>query len=97
VEFTSRAVAGRAPQAPDGWAGATLVVIDDPDRTVSKTHAGFTAEGDAVFVTDLDSTNGVAIVTSDGEEIILEPGQPTRVPDGADVELGSFAVRVTRA
>ncbi len=96
VEFATRAIAGRAPQAPEGWDGATPVVIDDPDRTVSKTHAGFYVDGDAVFVTDLDSTNGVAIVSADGQEIILERGQAVAIPEGADVELGSFAIRVER-
>ncbi len=97
IEISTRAVAGRAPSAPAGWEGATLVVIDDPDRTVSKTHAGFAVEGDTVFVTDLGSTNGVAIVNPDGTELVLEPGVAVAIPDGADVELGSFAVRITRA
>ena len=97
VEFASRAVAGRAPRAPAGWEGAVLVSIDDPDRTVSKTHAGFAVDGDAVFVTDLDSTNGVAIVRPDGTESIVEPGRAVAIPEGADVELGSFAVRIARS
>ncbi len=97
VDVSTRAVAGRKPKPPAGWEGATLVTIDDPDRTVSKTHAGFAVEGDGVFVTDLDSTNGVAIVSPDGTEIVLERGRAVPVPEGADVELGSFAVRITRA
>jgi hypothetical protein len=97
VEIASRAVAGRAPRAPAGWEGAVLVSIDDPDRTVSKTHAGFAVDGDAVFVTDLDSTNGVAIVSPDGIESVLEPGRAVAIPEGAEVELGSFAVRITRS
>jgi hypothetical protein len=97
VEFATRAVVGRAPRAPAGWEGAVLVSVDDPDRTVSKTHAGFAVEGDAVLVTDLDSTNGVAIVGPDGTESIVEPGRAVAIPEGAEVELGSFAVRVTRS
>jgi hypothetical protein len=97
VEFATRAVAGRAPRAPAGWEGAVLVSIDDPDRTVSKTHAGFAVDGDAVFVTDLDSTNGVAIVHPDGTESVLEAGRAVAIPEGADVELGSFAIRISRS
>jgi hypothetical protein len=95
--LVARAVAGRAPRAPEGWQDAALVTIEDPDRTVSKTHAGFSVEGDVVYVTDLASTNGVAIVLSDGSESVPDAGVATAIPEGADVELGSFAIRVERA
>ncbi|GMA36200.1 FHA domain-containing protein [Demequina litorisediminis] len=44
---------------PDPHAtGDTLVAVDDPDRTVSKTHARLEHDDGATWVTDLGSTNG---------------------------------------
>ncbi|MFV0287024.1 MAG: FHA domain-containing protein, partial [Demequina sp.] len=48
---------------PDPHAtGDTLVAVDDPDRTVSKTHARLEHDDGATWVTDLGSTNGTELL-----------------------------------
>ncbi|MEI5583126.1 MULTISPECIES: FHA domain-containing protein [unclassified Agromyces] len=97
VTVTGRVVVGRDPRATDAAAGADPVAIDDPARSLSKTHALLEVVDDRLLVTDLGSTNGVRI-WPDGEEAIeLESGRPTSVPAGAVLLLGDVAFLVDRA
>jgi hypothetical protein len=67
---TSPTVVGRDPVA----AGAEVAVaLDDPSRSLSKTHARFTP-GLVPTVEDLHSTNGVRI-DRDGAAIAVPPGE----------------------
>jgi inorganic pyrophosphatase/exopolyphosphatase len=64
-------VLGRNPAAPRRAPQAQLVAVDDVTRTVSKTHALLTLTASGWVVTDLDSTNGVALgaVADAGTEV----------------------------
>jgi hypothetical protein len=73
---------GRDPAAGPGEDGAILVPVDDPERSVSKTHLAISAAPDGVWVVDRHSTNGVDIVTD---------GAVRRVPAGARVLAGRGA------
>jgi FHA domain. len=84
---------GRNPVAPASIPGAELVAVNDPAKTVSKTHAVFEAVDGGLRVTDLHSTNGVAIAAPDGAEHDLAPGQASDVAAGSTVYLGRYAVR----
>ena len=66
-------VVGRRPEAASGM---HAVVIPDPTRTLSKTHARLSLDGDAWVVEDLDSTNGVVLLHDDGREQVLDARQP---------------------
>ncbi|HWU47975.1 MAG TPA: FHA domain-containing protein, partial [Humibacter sp.] len=88
---------GRNPVAPDSLPGAELVVVNDPAKTVSKTHAAFEPVEGGLRVTDLHSTNGVTVTSADGTEHETAPGIPTPVAPGSTVYLGRYAVRVDRA
>lgn len=88
---------GRNPVAPDSLPGAELVVVNDPAKTVSKTHAAFESLDGGLRVTDLHSTNGVTVTSPDGAEHEPAPGIPTPVVPGSTVHLGRYAVRVDRA
>ncbi|MGO1316750.1 MAG: FHA domain-containing protein [Cellulomonadaceae bacterium] len=68
-----------------------LVTVDSPNHDVSRTHARVRAEGDRVFVTDLDSTNGVTLARAGQEPERIRPGVETVVPVGAVVDLGDGA------
>jgi len=87
---------GRNPVAIEPWPSAELILVDDPAKTVSKTHAAFEAAGAVLRVTDLHSTNGVTVTAPDGAERDLPAGTASDVAPGSTVHLGRYAVRVDR-
>jgi hypothetical protein len=97
VTVSGRVVVGRDPRAADAAAGARAVAVDDPARSLSKTHALLEVVDDRLLVTDLGSTNGVRIWPEGEEAIELESGRPTSVPEGAVLLLGDVAFLVDRA
>lgn len=97
VTVSGRVVVGRDPRVTDAAAGAEPVAIDDPARSLSKTHALLDVVDDRLLVTDLASTNGVRIWPEGEEAIELEPGRPTSVPERAVLLLGDVAFLVERA
>jgi hypothetical protein len=75
---------GRKPQARAEFAGAELVTVSDPTKTVSKTHARMMLRDDTWFIVDLSSTNGVFLERPDGEH---------RVVAGTEIEVvGPFSL-----
>lgn len=58
-------VVGRRPVPVDA---STTVVIADPTRTLSKSHARLRFDGSRWWVTDLDSTNGLWLLHANGDE-----------------------------
>lgn len=92
--ITARAVFGRNPSATDEWAGALIVVIDDPAKSVSKSHAALLVTPTGSTLVDLGSTNGTAVVRLDGTEVTLTPHMPVAVQVGEMVLIGSRSLRV---
>ncbi len=84
---------GRDPDGPDA------VAVDDPGRSVSKTHVAVTLREGRVGVTDLHSTNGVQLDLGDGSPVALTAGVEMLVGDGAVVRFGdrSFVVSIPSA
>jgi hypothetical protein len=72
-------VIGRAPRHDT----ATPVKISDDTRTLSATHARLRWSHDTAtwFIEDLGSTNGVALVDSNGRHRTLVPQSPTRATE----------------
>jgi hypothetical protein len=97
LPVTTAALVGRGPAADARWPGATLVSVTDSTKTVSKTHAVFELVDDSLWVTDLNSSNGVLVEGPDGTEFDVEPGVPVGAPTGSSVLLGDFLVKVDRA
>lgn len=89
-------VLGRDP-APSAVPGARTVAVDDPARTVSKTHAYVEPVEAGVRVTDLRSTNGVRVEVPGAPVRELPPGEATVVPLGSALYLGEFGLRVDGA
>jgi hypothetical protein len=85
---------GRNPTAAKDQAGARVLPISDPAKSISKTHAVLELDGGQLWVRDLDSTNGVWVVPAGGEPIAVAPGTRVVVPAGADLELGDFVIQV---
>lgn len=84
-------VIGRKPVPVDGSA---VLVVPDPTRTLSKSHARLRRDGEAWTVEDLNSTNGVFVI--DGENHIeVMPGQVMAA--GEHFVIGTLEVRLRTA
>lgn len=84
---------GRDPAGIPDRPGARLLALVDPGKTVSKTHALLEPTPNGVRVRELHSTNGVAIDTAAGRELLPTGGEAV-APVGATIRLGSFAIGV---
>ncbi|WP_457950964.1 RDD family protein [Pseudarthrobacter sp. alpha12b] len=79
---------GRNPVGQAGEQRAQLLAVDDPGRSISKTHLHLLTDGAGIWVTDRQSTNGSAVTTPDGLRTPLVPGVPTFVTPGSSVHFG---------
>ena len=93
IAVSGRLFLGRSPSVVNGMTG-DLLAVDDPAKSVSKTHAVLELDDAGLWVSDLDSTNGVWVVPADGEAIEVVPGTRTAIPVGADLELGDFVIQI---
>lgn len=87
---------GRNPAATIDRPDAQLMALNDTAKTLSKTHALLEVVHGALWVHDLDSTNGVFIVPASGDAVEVIPGDRVQVPSGANLELGEYVIRVER-
>ncbi len=88
-------VLGRDPAEVSAHPHATRVPVQDPARSVSKTHALLDLDGTTLSAIDLGSTNGVSILAPDGGVIDLEPGARGILESGSRLILGDFGATVT--
>ncbi|MFT2710577.1 FHA domain-containing protein [Clavibacter sp. Sh2126] len=88
------AVVGRRPRPPRVVRGAAprLVAVASPLGEISGTHVGIRQEGGAVVVTDLDSTNGTAVLVPGAERLALHRGESLVVVPGTRVDIGDGVV-----
>ncbi|MFF2487482.1 RDD family protein [Microbacterium sp. NPDC058062] len=84
---------GRDPAAGPGDAGLALVPLDDPSKSISKTHLALLRTGGSIIAIDRASTNGSAVIR-DGVEHALPPGQGIAVRSGDTLLLGERRARV---
>ena len=89
---TARVTFDTGVDAPASRPTASLVPVDDPDRTVSKTHVVLTATREGVLVEDLHSTGGTVVVRADGQETPVVPGSPVVAAPGDTVRYGQRSV-----
>ncbi|MDQ4213449.1 FHA domain-containing protein [Microbacterium capsulatum] len=87
---------GRDPIADPTEPGTVLVPLRDPAKSISKTHAQLQLRDGELFVTDLHSTNGTAIVI-DGSATRVLVEQPHAVRRDADLRLGEFVIQIRHA
>ena len=88
---------GRNPSPTPGREHGATVALDDPAKSVSKTHAMLEVDAEGLWAHDLDSTNGVWVVPEGGDPTEVVPGRRIQVPPGAQVELGDFVIRIEHA
>ncbi len=82
---------GRRPSPSTADPDAQLVEVDD--GTVSKTHLRLERDGERWSVTDLHSTNGTVLISSDGAEREIPPGAAH--PAANRLLLGDAELRLT--
>ena len=91
VDVLGEGVVGRAPQGDVEH----VVAIDDPARSLSKTHLAFgPAEPGTLWVVDRGSTNSTLVVRPDGTAATLPAGTRASVGPGWSLRLGERTVRV---
>jgi hypothetical protein len=95
VAVTTSLLIGRNPAPFDAWPGALLLPVDDTTQSMSKTHAAFEVDDSGLWVHDLNSTNGVWVVTG-GDATEVAPGRRVHVSTDASVELGDYVLTITR-
>jgi hypothetical protein len=94
IVVTTTTLIGRNPGSTPRFPGAKLERVDDPAKSVSKTHAVLQSDSEGLWITDLGSTNGVILTQPDGTEIDLQAEARTLVLVGATIDLGDFVMRV---
>jgi hypothetical protein len=95
VTVSGTALVGRRPSVDDGDDIDQVVTIDDPDRSVSKSH--FTAGWDdgEFWIMDRDSGNGTTVYHANGQTSVrLNPGAAHTLDDGDRVAIGDQAFTV---
>jgi len=84
---------GRNPAPMTGPVGARRVTIDDPGRTVSRSHLVVVPQpGAGIVLRDVSSANGIVLVAPDGTESEIEPGGELRVADRCAILLGEYRI-----
>lgn len=85
---------GRNPVATAAHPQAALVPIDDPGRTVSKTHMALIPAPGGVLVDDLHSTGGTSVISSDGTIHDAIPSSPVLAQPGDRIRFGDRSAQV---
>lgn len=87
-------VLGRRPSVPESHPRAAPLAVDDPFKSVSKTHAVVAVDGGMLWVTDLHSTNGTKVTNEIGEATSCPPGVAMPAGTGWSISMGEFTMRV---
>lgn len=97
VQLGGTVLVGRNPAPQPGEAAEQLLAVSDPGRSISKTHLHLRVDGDGVWVTDRNSTNGSAVTTPDGLQTRLHPGEAVFVRPGSTVHFGDRSFHLGQA
>jgi uncharacterized RDD family membrane protein YckC len=96
LTLRSQALIGRNPAGQDGEMIDQLIDFADEGRSVSKTHLHLRVEGDHLWVTDRNSTNGSAVTSPDGQRTAIDAGQTLQALPGSTVHFGDRSFLVGR-
>jgi len=88
VAVSGAGYVGRRPLAPAGELDRQLLEIEDPGRSLSRTHAGFGIDPGGFWIEDHGSANGTYVLGADGSSVQSAPGERFIVPVGGTVRLG---------
>ncbi len=88
VPLVTTVLVGRNPTPRAGEPVRGLVAVDDPARSVSKTHLAVGVDDAGAWVVDRNSTNGTVVTLPDGQRILCVPERRVRLVVGASVRFG---------
>lgn len=97
VQLGGSVLLGRNPAPQPGETVEQLLPVADPGRSISKTHLLLRVDGDGVWVTDRNSTNGSAVTTPDGIQTRLPSGEAVFVRPGSTVHFGDRSFHLGQA
>jgi len=95
AQITGSGLIGRMPSPPTDEAFDHLIVVNDPSKTVSKTHLRVDALPEGLMVMDLDSANGTVVSMPGIAAERLAPHERVILLSGATVGIGdqSFTIQ----
>jgi FHA domain len=93
--ITRRTLVGRAPAQNPQDPEVDLISVPDPTMSLSKTHVLLAIDEGGVWVRDLGSTNGTAVVRPGAAPMEVDPSKPELAPPGSVVRFGErwFAIQ----
>lgn len=94
MSVTGPGLIGRMPRPVPGERCDHVIVVDDPERSVSRTHARFGMDGGAFWVSDAGSGNGTTLRLPGGRVIPVPADQRVLVPSGSTIQVGDRGVRI---
>jgi predicted component of type VI protein secretion system len=94
MSVTGPGLIGRAPRPTPGERCDHVIVVDDLERSVSRTHARFGIDGSTFWVSDAGSGNGTTLRLPDGRVVAVPADQRVAVPSGATIQVGDRGVRI---
>uniref|UniRef100_UPI00293E7546 FHA domain-containing protein n=1 Tax=Clavibacter sp. MX14-G9D TaxID=3064656 RepID=UPI00293E7546 len=94
IPLDAPVIVGRRPRPPRVVRGPEprLVAVPSPLGEISGTHVALRQDSGVVVVTDLDSTNGTAVLAPGAERLALRPGESLVVVPGTRIDLGDGVV-----
>lgn len=93
LDVTTTLLIGRAPENKDDDKHPAIA-WPDLSRSLSKTHALLEWSGTVLWVTDLNSTNGSALLSPEGDRQLLVAGLRGAAAVGWTIELGDRTISV---
>jgi len=94
ADLTGQLVLGRNPSAGESLEGHVMIALDDPMKTLSRSHVAIDARGPRVTVVDLGSANGTTLVRS-GASTRLSPRLPVILEPGDGLRIGSLELDIS--
>ncbi|MFJ3957561.1 RDD family protein [Arthrobacter sp. NPDC090010] len=95
VPLNGGVLIGRNPSGRAGEEQLLLLALEDPGRSISKTHLLVLPATGGAWVTDRQSTNGSGELLSDGSVVRLIPGEARFVRTGSSVKFGDRTFRLS--
>lgn len=94
MSVTGPGLIGRAPRPVAGERCDHVIVVDDPERSVSRTHARFGIDNGTFWVSDAGSGNGTTLRLPGGRVVPVPADQRVLVPSGSTIQVGDRGVRI---